>query len=116
MALVRPNERRQPSTVEPRHVQVGKDEAGLQRVPEALDGVSAVDRADDRTTDFLEAVSESVAKIGVVIDHENAATARHRPNVSTAAFVCHHLGWAFEGVSGRKAIERTRGKRAPWGG
>jgi len=66
----------EPRTVQARHVEVEKDEAGLQGGPEAVHGVKAIDGGHHGAAESLETSGQRVSESGVVIHQQNATLAR----------------------------------------
>jgi hypothetical protein len=90
--FMRANERCEPSAVEARHVEVEEDHAGLQRVAETLDRVSAIDSLDDGAADILKAGGERMPDLGVVVDDKDASVAGHLVIICTTSPGCDHKG------------------------
>jgi len=88
----------EPRPVEPRHVQIEEGETGLQRVPETLHRMDPVDSGDDGAPESLETLGESVPKIGVIIDDEDATLAGHGVIIFIASLGCRRSGAAYWGV------------------
>jgi len=103
MASMGADERSQPSAVKARHVEVEEDQAGPQRIPEALHRVNPIDGGDYGAAEGLETLGEPTTEFGVVIHNQNATLARHAGMLVLAAWECHREGRSYRGVNADSA-------------